>query len=170
MNLQLDNKKSYRRMYHKETLNKIGRMRKYYEKVREGKRKLAEENRRGQFVYSPRMSGPFSEDHEQSDSKHAAKKRRINPSTDKHCPKCGKLGHMRANSLKCLKNLRNMKASLPTLDNEARAKGKSKTIRMQHVTVYVPHILPGYSFFRRSYSEWNGTFAIQQRLNNFRKY
>jgi hypothetical protein len=140
MNLQLDNEKSYRRIYRKEDRNKIRRMRKFYEKLREGKRKLAEANRNN-LRYDTGCSGPFAEDQQEIRDQNPAptKKQKVTPSSaEKHCPRCGLLGHIRISSSQCLKNPKNMTGLLTTQNSEARAKGKSRTIRMRHVVVYVP--------------------------------
>jgi CRISPR/Cas system CSM-associated protein Csm2 small subunit len=60
-NLQMDNKKSYKRQYRKQMTTKIRWMRNFYKKLTDSKNKLATDNRKD-LQYSSGMVGPFQED------------------------------------------------------------------------------------------------------------
>jgi hypothetical protein len=130
LDLQLDERKSYRRSYRKKPSTKIRRMAKFYQKLADGKRKLENENRKD-LQYSSGMSGPFAEDSTQQSTNEEPTVRKKRRKTRKEresmkCGHCGRMGHLRTTSSDCSKNPRNVLHAKDTeVAEPAREKGTS---------------------------------------------
>jgi hypothetical protein len=125
LNRQLDNTKSYRRVYRKEDGAKRRRMQKDYAKLKEMKYKLAKENRKDLF-YATGTSGPFPDDaQQQKQAPKRKRKERINKE-NVMCPHCGKKGHLQKSLNQCLKNKNYVEKETEVEDGKAsRKKGMS---------------------------------------------
>ena len=129
MNIQLDQEKTYRREYRKRNSTKIARMRNFYRKIREAKKKLAEENRKG-LQYGSGMVGAFQEDHQQSTTgeqeptRKRKKQYKKSSSSKQTCPHCNLIGHVCPTHGSCLTNPVNMAPKQKTTGEEEQ-KGMS---------------------------------------------
>jgi hypothetical protein len=88
-------------------------MRKVYEKLTVGKRKLTANNRKG-LQYASGMVGPFQEDNTNEpsvDTVHIKKKKRelsVKEQKNQVCSHCFRLGHSRPTAMNCLLNDKTM--------------------------------------------------------------